>query len=126
LIDLGIAAPVGSKPAGPVAGTPSYMAPEALDRGEIRSTVDLYALGLLLYELATGNRAFPGRVTSTPGRTERAPDPKPLAGVPGPLASVILDLLVAVPEGDADSFSRRLARLSAGLRSSTPPPMSTR
>src|SRR5262250_1173945 len=41
-----------------LSGTPAYMAPEQLAGGAASVKSDLYALGLVLYELFTGKRAF--------------------------------------------------------------------
>jgi serine/threonine-protein kinase len=43
------------------AGTPQYMAPEQFDGRELTVQTDLYSLGLVLYELFTGKRAFDSR-----------------------------------------------------------------
>jgi len=39
-------------------GTPAYMAPEQLEGREVTTLSDIYALGLVLYEIFTGKRAF--------------------------------------------------------------------
>ncbi|MEO8650310.1 MAG: protein kinase [Acidobacteriota bacterium] len=41
-----------------IAGTPAYMSPEQLTGKEITTKSDIYALGLVLFELYTGKRAF--------------------------------------------------------------------
>src|SRR5262249_62363097 len=41
------------------AGTPAYQAPEQLAGREVTARSDLFALGLVLYEIFTGRRAYP-------------------------------------------------------------------
>ena len=62
LTDFGLAALTGSVSAEDVrSGTPIYMAPEQFAGREVSARSDLYSLGLVLYELFTGKRAFTDR-----------------------------------------------------------------
>jgi hypothetical protein len=55
-------------------GTPAYMAPEQLEGREVTMLSDIYALGLVLYEIFTGKRAFAeNSVGVLQGHTDRTP-----------------------------------------------------
>lgn len=72
----------GSSSASPVRqiiGTPSYMAPEQLEGRAVTPATDVYALGLVIYEMIAGQEPFPGN----PYDRLRAPPPSPGALVPG-------------------------------------------
>jgi len=61
ITDFGLAQLAEDAAAGEVAGTPAYMAPEQLARGQTTIQSDLYSLGLILYELFTSKRVHAGR-----------------------------------------------------------------
>ena len=56
--DFGLAAVAGDPQANTTEGTPAYMAPEQLAGREVTVRSDIYGLGLVLYEIFTGRRAF--------------------------------------------------------------------
>ncbi|MBI4866061.1 MAG: serine/threonine protein kinase [Candidatus Wallbacteria bacterium] len=65
-----------------ILGTPGYMAPEQLLGGEIGPWTDIYSLGIVAFELATGKAPFEGRTVEEILRAqarETAPHPSSVA-----------------------------------------------
>ncbi|HYC90335.1 MAG TPA: serine/threonine-protein kinase [Thermoanaerobaculia bacterium] len=60
IMDFGLALAAGEDD-GTISGTPAYMAPEQLEGEPASVQSDLYALGLVMYELFTGRRAHDAR-----------------------------------------------------------------
>lgn len=66
---------------GTILGTFQYMAPEQLEGLEADSRTDIFALGAVLYEMATGVRAFAGSSKTSLIAAIVSQDPKPLAQI---------------------------------------------
>ena len=89
VVDFGIAAAAG--PASPeemLVGTPAYLAPERLTGELIVPASDVYALGVLLYRLLTGDSPWSVESTTQMLRAHVYQDPTPLPARPGVPPSV--------------------------------------
>ena len=78
---------------GTVVGTFQYIAPEQLDGKEADARSDIFALGAVLYEMATGKRAFEGKTTASVIAAVLERDPAPISAVQ-PASPVALDRVV--------------------------------
>lgn len=131
LLDFGIAKLLDDDPAdsgltqlGGRAATPDYAAPEQLDGSAITVATDVYALGVMLYELLTGERPFPAR--SRLGRLIEARRDAPQAStrvggkrraeLAGDLDAILAKAMEPDPAkryGSVEAFSADLARYLA-------------
>jgi serine/threonine protein kinase len=80
--------------AGQILGTPSYMAPEQIQRGTAEPRSDLYALGCVLHEMLTGEQLFTGPTAYAVFDKHVKESPKRL---PGALNAVVQRLLAKAP-----------------------------
>lgn len=100
------------------AGTPAYMAPEQLAGRGLSVRSDVYALGLILYEVFTGRRTFDGRTWAEYARlhTESTPRaPSALVDELDPVVErVILRCLAKDPQERPASALAVLAALPGG------------
>ena len=66
IMDFGISKSVGTMTrTGQVLGTPYYMSPEQVMGHELDGRADLFSFGVVLYEMATGERPFTGENVTT-------------------------------------------------------------
>ncbi|OKI93231.1 serine/threonine protein kinase [Streptomyces sp. CB01249] len=123
ICDFGIARPGHGIPVssrltgvGIAMGTPHYMSPEQISGGQVDHRSDLYSLGCVLYEIATGAPPFDLGDSWGILVGHRDTPPEPLrshrAELPGFFDRVVLDLLAKTPEerpADAHDLRRRIA-----------------
>ncbi|GAB4204597.1 MAG: hypothetical protein OHK0013_19660 [Sandaracinaceae bacterium] len=119
LIDFGVAkveARVAQTSAGLLKGKLRYMSPEQAGGGAIDRRTDVYALGIVLWEMLTMHRLFGAAdqlVLLETVRNPRIPPPSAVrAGVPAALEAVVMKALSPDPAlryGSAHDFRRALA-----------------
>jgi serine/threonine protein kinase/Tol biopolymer transport system component len=119
-VDLSAAetAALGTQP-GSVVGTAGYMSPEQAAGKPVDFRSDQFSLGSILYEMATGQRAFRKETTAETLAAILREEPEPLGsaspGCPAPLRWIIERCLAKDPE-ERYASTRDLARDLATLR----------
>ena len=108
---------------GVVLGTAAYMSPEQASGMTVDARSDIFSFGLVLYEMLSGERAFPGRTPLATVAGILHAEPRPLTKAPFALAEVVRCCLRKEP---ADRFQTmaevRLALDDASLAPPAPPP----
>jgi serine/threonine protein kinase/tetratricopeptide (TPR) repeat protein len=97
-------------------GTPAYMAPEQLEGRELDGRADIYAFGVLLFEILTGELPFKGDTIYALAAARLAgnvPDPRSIdPTIPEPIARLVRDSL-ARNRDDRPDAQRLLDRIDA-------------
>jgi serine/threonine-protein kinase len=113
---------------GQVLGTMAYAAPEQIQEGEIDTRIDIYSLGIVMYELLSGKLPFAGETSFDFLMARLTDDPMPLieANPNAPRIFVpILNKALAQEPADRyqtmDAFSLALKSARQQLRMATPP-----
>lgn len=118
LMDFGLALEIEAAAGGDdtswIAGTPDSMAPEQFDGRPVTAAADIYALGLVIYEMVTGKKPF-AAATPIAAAALRARRPEPASSirhnVPSGWNEVIDRCLKYDPEDRYPSASRVIAAL---------------
>jgi serine/threonine protein kinase len=128
ILDFGLAKLRGSAASrytevGTVLGTPEYMAPEQCRGEEVDARTDVYALGILLYELLTGQKPFsdPSPYQMLQMQQREAPlPPSRLAPISQLLERVVLKALAKDPADRYLSTKAFLQDLNAAIPEALP------
>ena len=120
LTDFGIAKAMGSSTltaSGTVVGTAQYLSPEQATGGAVSASSDVYALGIVAFEMLAGRPPFvgDGPVAVALAQVRDAPPPLPVT-VPPPLTALVRDSLAKDPARRPADGAEFAARLRAGVQ----------
>jgi tetratricopeptide (TPR) repeat protein len=103
---------------GQVLGTPGYMAPEQIDAGRVDARADVFAFGVMLYEMLSGERPFRGNklldVLAAVSRDTPEPLRKRNPAVSATLAGIV-DRCLAKAPGQRYASAREVAEAVEGV-----------
>src|SRR5258706_2398389 len=105
---------------GELLGTPQYLAPEQMSGDIVDERADVYALGVILYEMLTGARPTGGRTPSEIVSRRLRVDPRPPSRLV-PITPALTALMIPPLARDPARRVRRAADLRAALLAITPP-----
>jgi serine/threonine protein kinase len=121
LTDFGIARQVGGDyttltMTGQVLGTPDYLSPEQVLGEPGGPSSDLYALGIVLYELLTGHLPFQAENALAAASRRMVADPPPLTTFRHDISTALQDVILLVLRRDPAARPANALQLAEALR----------
>lgn len=108
---------------GAMVGTPDYMAPEQFDAKNVDKRSDLYAVGIVLYEMLTGRRPFEGDTVSSVMKAQLMQKPQPPIELEPTIPPSISDLILKAMEKQAELRFESAAEMRKALLEAVGPDM---
>lgn len=118
VLDFGIAQLLHQSEAGggPAVGSPFYAAPEQFDGRECDPRTDVYSLGVVLYELLTGQRPYLGATLREIRESVRAARPRHPCDIDPTVPPPLADLALRALQIDPDQRPRTAGVMARELR----------
>ena len=102
------------------AGTPAYMAPEQLAGREVTTRSDIYALGLVLYEIFTGKKAFEAATLEELIRQHESSAPPSISDYVKEVDPLVERVILRCLSRDPQSRPTTVTQVAAALPGSDP------
>jgi serine/threonine protein kinase len=119
--DFGLAiAAEDTTQAAEIAGTPAYMAPEQLAGKGATVRSDMYSLGLVLYEIYTGKKAFTARTLAELRQQKEIHTPRAISELREGMDPVVERLIRRCMERDPNARPSSVAQLALALPGGDP------
>jgi serine/threonine protein kinase len=109
-----ISAPITER--GTIVGTVAYMSPEQAQDKDIDARSDIFSFGIVLYEMATGKRAFPGESPATIIGEILHKEPKPICELNPQVPEELQRIVVKTLEKDREDRYQTAHELMVDLR----------
>jgi serine/threonine protein kinase len=102
--------------AGIIMGTPLYMAPEQIEGGDVTERTDIYAFGIVLYEMLSGTVPFRAPTPSAVLMKHLKEVPMPLRKLRGEIPASIERIVIQTLEKKPDRRPKTMDQVASALR----------